>query len=792
MKLNFKFFYLLFALLIGLAFSCQDEVLEETPTNEEETIVANSTLANLMRNTVTLDGSIDNIIDSANCILVNLPVTVVVNGITLTIESVDDYDAIEEIIDEFTNDQDEIEIQFPIVIILSDYTEVTIENQDELETYIEDCFGENEPDDDIECVDFQYPITFSIYDSNFQVIETVVINSDQELYIFIEELAGGVLASINYPINMILANGDVVEVNNNTELEVVISEAEDDCDEDDDNDHNDDDECNLSIDFVENWLYECPIEAYVYDENGDLLDENQLEFVQNNEVIVNGTPAVTEVGSWTLEDGNNDIVLGITGLNTFNLIDGDWTLSNCENDRLEFTQDTGSGVRTMVFEMDCNTNNDPLGCLEADDIELCDENNDGFEEFNLYAGLSDIDGCNINSPVAVSFHSSLLDAENNSNPILGATSYINISNPQTIYVRIEVISNPSEFEILEIGLYLENCTGGNCSEDEIDANLIECEWNVVEFNDSNDLIEYDLVFGPNGLLTVTGNGQTITISNGWETSSTPNATILTLSGIALGNIQAINGEWIIVECNSEELELVNSNQDSMIMEQDCSNCDNPGVLTNDLILYMPFANEVKDLISGESVSNNANEFVEDRSGNATCAIAFNGNNPISFPVTNENQLVQGDDFSVSIWFKMQNTDAGNFETIFQKGVTNSEGFQLAVYDLNTPLVSDTTNGYGLWDNDWNGEVDVEWENTDWHHLVITRDSNNTIRLYRDGELRNIDENSNFNIDSDPLDVYLLGQFFEGHLDDLRVYKRTLSSNEVVDLYNLEAECYTCL
>ena len=39
---------------------------------------------------------------------------------------------------------------------------------------------------------------------------------------------------------------------------------------------------------------------------------------------------------------------------------------------------------------------------------------------------------------------------------------------------------------------------------------------------------------------------------------------------------------------------------------------------------------------------------------------------------------------------------------------------------------------------------------------------------------------------------MLGDDFTGALDDLRVYKRTLSDNEVGDLYNLEGDCYQCL
>ena len=33
-------------------------------------------------------------------------------------------------------------------------------------------------DDNIECVDFVYPISFSLYDSAFQILDTVVIEND--------------------------------------------------------------------------------------------------------------------------------------------------------------------------------------------------------------------------------------------------------------------------------------------------------------------------------------------------------------------------------------------------------------------------------------------------------------------------------------------------------------------------------------------------------------------------------------------------------------------------------------
>jgi len=224
---------------------------------------------------------------------------------------------------------------------------------------------------------------------------------------------------------------------------------------------------------------------------------------------------------------------------------------------------------------------------------------------------------------------------------------------------------------------------------------------------------------------------------------------------------------------------------------ECVVCENPNFLTNDLIIYMPFSNEAINLIDYSSAENLPIDFIEDRNGNPTCAVAFDGTNHLTIPINEDNQLIQGDAFSVSIWFKMQNTNAGDYEGIFQKGQTTSEGFQLVVYDLNTPLFGDSTNSFGLWDSFWNQEIDVEWENTDWHHLVITVDENNTVSLYRDGVIRNFVENSTIDIGSTPLENYFIGLGFQGHLDDLRVYKRALSPNDVGDLYSYNAECFNC-
>ena len=132
----------------------------------------------------------------------------------IIVDSEEDFDTIEDIFDEFDDDIDELDFIFPITIILSDFTEMYINNATELETLIDDCPGENETDDDIECIDFQYPISYSVFNQNNELIETVTINNDQEHYDFIDNIDDSDIVSINFPLTLILSDGSTVTVTN--------------------------------------------------------------------------------------------------------------------------------------------------------------------------------------------------------------------------------------------------------------------------------------------------------------------------------------------------------------------------------------------------------------------------------------------------------------------------------------------------------------------------------------------------------------------------------------------------
>ncbi len=73
--------------------------------------------------------------------------------------------------------------------------------------------------------------------------------------------------------------------------------------------------------------------------------------------------------------------------------------------------------------------------VAVDDLIVFDENNDGIEIFDLTTKISEILDGQID--VEVSFYESQQDAETNINIIVNPSAYINMTNPQTIYTRLE-------------------------------------------------------------------------------------------------------------------------------------------------------------------------------------------------------------------------------------------------------------------------------------------------------------------------------------------------------------------
>jgi hypothetical protein len=648
-------------------FSCQEENIQTSEADTTTTLVPNTTLPLLMERVALLDGSADNFIDNANCLLVDLPVTIGINGIAVPLTNANQYEQVIDLINGFNDFPIFTTIDYPITVTLSDYTTITIENEQELLAQAANCSGPNQPDIDIECIDFQYPFSIALFDTNFEVTETINISSDESLFNFLATLTHEIIAGINYPISLEHYDGTVITVNSNEELETAIAAAEDTCDEDDDNSFND---ANCTEPQVTVSLIDCYWRITNFAGNMEL--EYEFYFNDDGTFTFSSEPtsSTAYTGNWEVAISQGSLVLTVSNIDTeLTIFNNSWIIDECSETELVLH----SGNQEITLEKFC-INNSPFECFSGSQATICDEENpyDGFVEMNLEALF--ITNVSCTQEYIYSFHLTQMDAVNNTAP-LNPTSYTNTAQTETLFLRIQDLTG--NFEIYDIAISVEDC------------------------------------------------------------------------------------------------------------------CTNNTILTENLVLYMPFANQTKDLVSNWEASGSYN-YVADRAGNQTCALAFSGNETVAIPVNTINQIVQGDAFSVSLWFKMQNTNPSNYEILFQKGSSVSEGFQISVFDLNTPVFSDADSGYGLWDDPWNMDANLPTDTTNWHHLVITVDENSTVRLYRDGVQRNVDENASIDIGNSPLQNYILGNGFQGHLDDLRVYKVALNPNQVSQLFTLEADCNNCL
>lgn len=461
-KFNDLIVFFLFAFMSFTA--CQDEIEQSENPNDQETIVSNSTLANLMGRTTANYGAADDILDGSSCFSVDLPVTIVVSDITLVIATAADLEELEDLLDDIEIGEEVLDFIFPITLIFSDYSEIVIENENELQTFIDECVA-NE-NDNIQCVDFVYPISFSVFNSEFNIIDTVIIEHDEALYSFLnglDEDENAVIVSLNFPVTLEYANGEIIEINSNQELAEAIEAAEQYC--------NDDLECSLTD--ISTILQECP---WDFTDGTDNYNNYQMVFNDNGELLIPEGFATSAIGgNWSLSATDDGLVLTFSELTAFqDGLEGDWIIVECDTDRIELNK----GDQTLVLERDCQDENVLFNCFGDFEITTCEQPNN-VPVFNLSANSIGLIDCP--ELFIPSFHETLIDAENDVNPISNTEAYGTLV--AQVYLRIEADSG--NFEIFTIYLNTISCNYFDCFLS-FDAVLDVC------YTDATVLYEFNL------------------------------------------------------------------------------------------------------------------------------------------------------------------------------------------------------------------------------------------------------------------------------------------------------------
>ena len=389
MKLNIKYLSLPLILTLFLLGGCQEEVIEITEPQNDTTINSTSPVADLVKKTSMNDGSADNILDSASCLSVVLPVTVRANGVEVEIISEEDYKLVERIFDESVTDEDVLEFMYPIIVILADHTEVTVNNDDELEDLAEDCI-EGGFDDDIECLDFIYPINITIYDGTNQVLDVIIIHDDAELFDLFESLKEDGFISFDFPLRILVDSTEVM-VNNNEELEDLIEDVADDCDEDDDNDFDDDDIDDSELIAVllnGEWAI-----TYFFDDEDETAQFSGYVFTFLEDSSATTTKdGIVLGGSWATygDDGSLELELAFGTEAPLDELDDDWDIIEFGEDIIRLKDTSGDGSEEfLTFERPTGGGSEPtLGDLIIDGKWVVANYNDsGVDETANYVGF---------------------------------------------------------------------------------------------------------------------------------------------------------------------------------------------------------------------------------------------------------------------------------------------------------------------------------------------------------------------------------------------------------------------
>jgi len=308
---------------------CQNEYTDIVEPDKATTISADDKVAALVLKITLKDGSFDNIIDKCSEVSINYPYSIRIEDELFNISSIVDIESIKQ---DYFHLRDEIEIIYPITVTFSDNSELLLSNEDELEE-IKEYHNSSLDDEDIECVDFVYPIELSLYNDVTQNIEVVVIDNDLEMhsvFINIEDL----LIDISFPIELETLDGQRISISDNHQLEATIDNVEGGCDEDDEVDFEDDD-----------FPYEEIISGQAYNVSlyFDTTDETSqfdaYTFTFRADYIIEASiGAETINGSWELDDMDNSTILEIefdTDEAPLQWLNQGWKIKSINSDNIE-------------------------------------------------------------------------------------------------------------------------------------------------------------------------------------------------------------------------------------------------------------------------------------------------------------------------------------------------------------------------------------------------------------------------------------------------------------------------
>ncbi|EDP97474.1 hypothetical protein U8527_03935 [Kordia algicida OT-1] len=315
-----------------------------------------------------------------------------------------------------------------------------IQKESELFNLIERV-AETDDEDEITCIKFLYSFTLVEFGTDLLPVNEYVVSSDENFSFILDNISDGNSIGINFPIQSILESGEEFLIQNKEELKQSI----DDCIEAQQEELAG--QCRLL-------LQECVWVVSHNDENEDtyehavfdVADDGTFKFYNNGE-LHEGTWIVYFIED-ELHTNVNFNDEGMTG-DDWNF---DWKTQILSEETMTFTKDDTSFTLTKECEEEnyCTQ----LIFSECEDIDGSEISEFIFQDYiPCILQIEDLEVLTENDSIA--FYETQMDADLEVNP-LSQESYQNITQEQTIYVRVYYASS-DEFFIIPITIRSTTC-----------------------------------------------------------------------------------------------------------------------------------------------------------------------------------------------------------------------------------------------------------------------------------------------------------------------------------------------
>ena len=232
---------------------------------------------------------------------------------------------------------------------------------------------------------------------------------------------------------------------------------------------------------------------------------------------------------------------------------------------------------------------------------------------------------------------------------------------------------------------------------------------------------------------------------------------------------------------------VSSSDDSS--SDDSSSDDScPATIDSTLLAHYAFEGNLNDSSSydrhltevGSNITYSAADNQSNKSGRAALFSGFHPGGHGSNTYAYTTDITLSDNFTVAFWTKPDSPNMVRWDSALSTGDSQSSGrFQI-----------DYKNNQIRFSGSSEAQLEADLNSNQWNHIVITKSDNSTddktVRMYTGGSLR--DNASGVTTRWDKIKIGLNRgdhNHWDGYIDEVIIYNRTLSAQEVLDLY----ECY---